>query len=187
MEHLGAISELNWNSFDESEAIMAQLIGAFTDMNEQDQEASFGVDAMFWPHQGARSYSLLDNLRSCWPGTSNTICTSAFFFPTSEFQSYELGDPSAVSASPMDYFMSEEQMSGSSLMVEELICSKDDENELKDNVTSTTTEDAALTDHNLQAKRKLLESRNDNKDDGIPTGSPKKKSRASRQVKIACQ
>ena len=186
MEPVGAISELNWNFSDESEVLLAQLLSPYPDMNEQDQEASFGVEAMFWPDQGASSYTLLGNLSSCWPCTSNnTVVTSSFFFPTSEFQSYEMGDLSAVSANSMDYFTSEEQMTGSSLIVEDLICSKDDENELKDNVGSTTAEAVALADVTLQAKRKLLEPRNDNKDDVIPTESPKKKSRASVQVKIA--
>jgi len=184
MGSMGAISELNWNFSDESEVIMAQLLGAFPDMNEQDQEASFGVEAMFWPDQEAGSYTLLDNLSSCWPGTSKTVSTSSFFFPTSEFQRSELGDPSAVSAYSMDYFMSEEQTTGSSLLVEELICSKDGGNELKDNVASTTAEAVDLADHTSQAKRKLLEPGNDNKDDGVPTESPKKKSRASVQVKL---
>lgn len=176
--------ELNWNSSDESDVIIAQLLDAYPDMNTQEQEASLGIDPLFWSDEGASSYNLLDDLSSYWTGTNNTASSSIFLLPTSEFQFYELGCPNAVSTDSMDYLASEEQMSGSSLMgganyqAEGLICSNDIENKRSGNVMDIIPEAIAVPGDNSVAKRKFLEPESE-----IPAESSKK-ARPSVQVRI---
>lgn len=184
MEPLGAISELNWNFSDEPEVTMAQLLGAYPHMNVQDQEPSLGIDPLFWSDHGASYYSLMDDLTSYFTDASNPSASN-FFLPTSEFQSYELGEPNEARTDSMNYIASEEQMSCSCLKLaadyqtEDLMFSKEDENGSSDNIMDTMADAIAVAGENSQSKRKFLEPESE-----IPAESPRKKARTVAQVRL---
>ncbi|XP_077221456.1 uncharacterized protein LOC143855134 [Tasmannia lanceolata] len=205
METVGAMSELNWSSFNgmlssgEAE-FMEEFLGSYPSTNEQDSNPNLEIPPTFWSDLDTTSiasamenscYYYSDTVNSSqysWPqGNSNGV-----FVPTSTYENYYMDDFTNAllgvnnSSVSMDLCMGEEQITSSPLLV------------VTDNLFDGTAclneeisggdlgESVVLSNRLQQPKRKLhvIESDKANKDDDStnPTENPKKKSRVSGNV-----
>ncbi|XP_072993003.1 uncharacterized protein [Typha latifolia] len=123
MEHEGVVPEASWSSFDaaalgeDSEMMMAQLLGNQFFADEQEEEPITGMTSMFWPnHDDDPNFSSTDMSYNSyyWPQANSRSSvgnsTSSFLLSAPNYEAYYSGEHNlapliAKSSTQMDFFI----------------------------------------------------------------------------------